>query len=203
MHPDCLFDEELHLDNNYTPIWNLTTMSPCIDTGTGTDDPDGTPPDIGAIRATDHGYWKYRFRTGENDRSDTYHWVSYPVVNSLTQGKTRANSFFSELLGTHLNSNDLEVATVLQEIVWYEGNVPKLIYWNGVNWGPYVDTHNVVSPQGYKVKLKSVENSGITPPTVELYHSGFLTPKNTPFWIYGSSNNGGQTYENWIGYFDE
>ncbi|MDD2360948.1 MAG: hypothetical protein PHE66_10985, partial [Syntrophaceticus schinkii] len=72
------------LDANYVPLWNATTMSHCIDKGTGDNDPDGTPPDIGAFKAIDHGYWQYRFRSGENDRSDTYHWVSYPVVNSLT-----------------------------------------------------------------------------------------------------------------------
>ena len=190
------------LDANYIPIWNATTMSHCIDNGTGVNDSDGTPPDIGAFRATDHRYWQYRFRSGENDRSDPYHWVSYPVINSLTQGKTVARSFFHELLGTHMNSNDLEVATVLQEIVWYEENSVHKILWNGVNWGPYVDTHNVVSPQGYKVKLLSVDNSGLPPTTVELHHSGFLTPDNTPFMVYGSASNGVQTYENWIGYFD-
>ena len=184
------------LDANYIPIWNATTMSHCIDNGTGVNDSDGTPPDIGAFRATDHRYWQYRFRSGENDRSDPYHWVSYPVINSLTQGKTVARSFFHELLGTHMNSNDLEVATVLQEIVWYEENSVHKILWNGVNWGPYVDTHNVVSPQGYKVKLLSVDNSGLPPTTVELHHSGFLTPDNTPFMVYGSASNGVQTYEN-------
>ena len=110
------------LDANYIPIWNATTMSHCIDNGTGVNDSDGTPPDIGAFRATDHRYWQYRFRSGENDRSDTYHWVSYPVVNSLTQGKTVARSFFHELLGTHEIAPQVFVADVLQEIVWYEEN---------------------------------------------------------------------------------
>lgn len=190
------------LDANYVPIWNATTMSHCIDTGSGVNDSDGTPPDIGAFRSADHRYWQYRFRSGENDRSDTYHWVSYPVVNSLTQGKTVARSFFHELLGTHHISPEHEAADVLQEIVWYESNQSRFIVWNGVNWGPFVDTHSVVSPQGYKVKLLSVDNSGLPPTTVELHHSGFLTPDNTPFMIFGSSSNGGQTYENWIGYFD-
>jgi hypothetical protein len=187
---------------NYIPTWNTTTMSHCIDTGTGVNDSDGTPPDIGAFRATDHRYWQYRFRSGQNDRSDTYHWVSYPVVNSLTQGKTVARSFFHELLGTHENANNDVVADVLQEILWSDIEGQKVIRWNVSGWGPYVDTHNVVSPQGYKVKLLSVDNSGQTPTTVELHHSGFLTPDNTPFMIYGSASNGGQTYENWIGYFD-
>ena len=164
MHTGCLFNEELYLDNNFEPIWNQTTISPCIDAGMGYNDPDGTPPDIGAFRTTDHGYWTYCFRSDQNDRSDTYHWVSYPVVNSLTQGKTVARSFFHELLGTHLNTNELEEATVLQEILWYEDNQSRFIVWNGVNWGPFVDTHSVVSHQGYKVKLLPVANNELPPP---------------------------------------
>ncbi|MDD4308982.1 MAG: T9SS type A sorting domain-containing protein [Candidatus Cloacimonetes bacterium] len=190
------------LDANYVPLWNATTMSYCIDTGTGVNDTDGTPPDIGAFRAIGHRYWQYRFRSGENDRSDTYHWVSYPVVNSLTDGKSDADVFFNELLGTHQNSNDDVVANVLQEILWSYSNSVRFIRWDGSDWGDYIDTHNVVSPQGYKVKLLPVDNSGLPPTTVELHHSGFLTPDNTPFMIYGSSSNGGQTYENWIGYYD-
>jgi len=201
-HPNCLFNEDSILDSGFYPVWDSTLMSPCIDAGTGSNDPDGTPADIGAFRATDHRYWQYRFRSGENDRSDPYHWVSYPVVNSLTQGKTVARSFFHELLGTHEIAPQVFVADVLQEIVWYESNQSRYIVWDGSGWGPFIDTHNVVSPQGYKVKLLSVDNSGLPPTTVELHHSGFLTPENTPFMIYGSASNGVQTYENWIGYFD-
>jgi len=200
-HPGCIFDEELDLDNNFVPIWNSTTMSICIDNGTGVNDSDKTPPDIGAFRATDHGYWQYRFRSGEMERSNPYHWVSYPVVNSLTQSKTDAQLFFHELLGTHHISAEDEVADVLDEIVWYENNSEKKIYWNGSGWGDYIDTHDVVSSQGYKVRLKPVDNTNTTPTTVELHHSGFLTPENTPFMIHGRASNGA-TYENWIGYFD-
>lgn len=49
VHTGCLFNEELDIDNNFAPIWNQTTMSPCIDAGTGVNDPDGTPADIGAF----------------------------------------------------------------------------------------------------------------------------------------------------------
>lgn len=38
------------LNPDYQPIWTASTMSPCIDSGVGTDD-DGTPADIGAIPA--------------------------------------------------------------------------------------------------------------------------------------------------------
>ncbi|MDD3523822.1 MAG: M6 family metalloprotease domain-containing protein, partial [Candidatus Cloacimonetes bacterium] len=196
---------DMALDSNYMPIWNQTTMSPCIDSGNPNSprDPDGSPADIGAIRAIDHGYWQYRFRSGENERGDTYHWVGYPVVNSLTQGKTIANTFFKELLGKHtemINGVPEWRPDVLQEILWSDTDGQKEINWDGSGWGDYVDSLNVVSPQGFKIKLLPLD--GLPPTTVELHHSGFLTPANTPFMIYGSNSNGGQTYENWIGYFD-
>ncbi|MCB5223650.1 MAG: hypothetical protein WCY21_03350 [Candidatus Cloacimonadaceae bacterium] len=50
---------DMGLDSNYIPIWNQTTMSPCIDAGTGVNDPDGTPSDIGALRTGDHKYEEY------------------------------------------------------------------------------------------------------------------------------------------------
>lgn len=104
--------------------------------------------------------------------------------------------------------NNLELAINTNSCIRIVGNgignivIENLIYWDGTGWGQYIDTHNVVSPQGYKIKLLSHANSSLPLTTVELHHSGFLTPNNTPFWIYGSASNGGQTYENWIGYFD-
>ncbi|MGI6198744.1 MAG: T9SS type A sorting domain-containing protein [Candidatus Cloacimonadaceae bacterium] len=192
-------------DTTYVPTWDETTMSPCIDNGewliTGRD-PDGTPPDIGAKRAVDHGYWEYLFRAGPYDGpnygSDTYHWVSYPVVNSRNQDRRVARSFFHELLGTHRNDNEVLVADVLQEILWREGNKIRKIEWFGGNWGPYIDTHHVASHQGYKIKLKPLDDNF---DIVGLSHSGFLTSDTTPFPIYGSGFKSINSYENWIGYF--
>jgi hypothetical protein len=202
-HTGCLFNEDANLDSNFTPIWNSTTMSNCIDTGYGDPDIlDGTPPDIGAKRALEHAYWQYRFRADENDRSDTYHWVSYPVVNSLTEGKTAANLFFEELLGTHYNSNDVVVADVLQEILWKEeGSIPMQILWSGSGWTDNLYAHNVSSPQGYKIKLLPVDSSGLAPISVTLHHSGFITPENISFDISGTISHNNSSYENWIGYF--
>lgn len=195
------------LDANYFPTWNASTMSHCIDTGTGVNDPDGTPADIGAKTTITHAFWDYTFRksseeTQPKERSDTWHWVSYPVINSLTRGKRVARSFFSELLGTHPISQTENEPDVLQEIQWVNGNQPYFIVWQNQDWSN-ADTHLVYSPQGYKIKLLPLgDPMPVNYPPVVLHHSGFLTPDSTPFMIYGSCSNGGQTYENWIGYFD-
>ncbi len=197
-------DPELD-DTTYVPTWDETTMSPCIDNGewliTGRD-PDGTPPDIGAYRAVDHGYWEYLFRAGPYDGpnygSDTYHWVSYPVVNSRNQDRRVARSFFHELLGTHRNSSGEEEPDVLQEILWREENVELVIKWISDDWDSKVDTHHVASHQGYKIKLKPLDDNF---DIVGLSHSGFLTSDTTPFPIYGSGFKNINSYENWIGYF--
>ncbi|HPS39937.1 MAG TPA: T9SS type A sorting domain-containing protein [Candidatus Cloacimonadota bacterium] len=205
-HPGCIYTTEEVIDSNYQPVWNSMYMSPCVDAGTGENDPDGTPPDIGAFRAAEHGYWSYCFRSGNttpSNRGEPYHWVSYPVVNSLTQGKAKAETFFAELLGTHQNSNDDVLADVLHEILWNEGGNSKRIYWTGSGWGQFYDNHNVSSPQGYKIKLLPVDPNATAPTTVELHHSGFKTPENTPFHLGGTITNGYPDYENWIGYFGE
>lgn len=202
------YELDPQIDSAYAPLWTSSVFSWMIDGGDpAVTDPDGTPSDIGAIRAEDHDYWSYQFRSGSGSvtppvRGEPYHWVSYPVVNSLTPSKRVARSFFHELLGKHVNSNGDYEADVLDEILWYDGNMAHYIIWNGGDWDPIVDTHHVTSPQGYKIKLLPLgDPMPIHYPPVVLHHSGFQTPDTTPFMIYGSLSNGGVTYENWIGYF--
>ncbi|PKN77808.1 MAG: hypothetical protein CVU48_10335 [Candidatus Cloacimonetes bacterium HGW-Cloacimonetes-1] len=201
---------DMKLDSNYVPIWNQTIMSPCIDAGTGEKDIDGTPADIGAIPAATHAFWDYTFRkssaeTQPNNRSDTWHWVSYPVINSLTQGKKVSRSFFSELLGTHPISFEEDEPDLLQTIWWKESNTDHFIVWeeNINDWSGIVDTHQLSSPQGYKIKLLPLGDPiPVNYPSVVLHHSGFPTSPTSPFTIHGSDVEHDQIYENWIGYFD-
>jgi len=186
------------LDANYVPIWNLTTMSPCIDAGTGENDADGTPPDIGAFSAVAHDYWEYTF----HDQSDTerWHWVSYPILNTITDDALIASEFFEELLHVHqITSNGYlqDIPTYMEEIQWIvEGNEESL-YWNNVipDWCELVYNHSVSSPQGYKIRLQQRSNPNFPYPVV-LKESGFQTPVGTKFPIYGG-------VENWLGYFHE
>jgi len=183
------------LTTNFVPIWDATCMSPCIDSGTGDDDPDGTPRDIGAKTAQDHAYWTYSF---ENQADyERWHWVSYPVLNTITYNALQASEFFEELLQVHQileNGIYVDTPTYLDEIRWYN-QLPYSITWDGEGWNNLAHTHFVSSPQGYKIKQHYRVNPAFPWP-VTLQESGFKTPVTTQFPIYGG-------VENWLGYFKE
>ena len=183
--------QNMHLDSLYKPIWNSSIISPCIDAGIGADDPDTTPPDIGARRAETHRVWEYSFED-QNDH-ERWYWVSYPVLNNRTTGMLQASEFFKELLAKYQDDNSLWHPTYLDEITWVngEGGVTQSIAWSDPthNWSLNQYTHNVTSPQGYKIKLLTE-----TPNTVTLRESGFKTLDSMQFPIY-------EDVENWIGYF--
>ncbi|HPS40028.1 MAG TPA: FlgD immunoglobulin-like domain containing protein [Candidatus Cloacimonadota bacterium] len=188
---------EMQLDANYVPIWNQTTMSRCIDAGTGPWDTDDTPADIGAVRAIEHKYWDYEFE----DQHDwqKWYWVSYPVLNSVTTGALEADEFFNELLKLHevlINGNYVSIPTYLDEIKWYNQG-PYSIKWIELTggWSMNLSDHSVSSPQGYKIKLQEDIDPAFSWP-VHLVESGFKTPESTQFPIYANT-------ENWLGYFKE
>ncbi len=186
-------EEDPKLDANHQPIWNDTIMYPCIDTGYGDDDPDGTPRDIGAKTAQEHAYWEYSFE-GQADR-DRWHWVSYPVLNTITDNALKASVFFEELLQVHKDSQDEYTPTYLDRIDWMVEGAPQSIVWDDEDWTPNQSTHYVSSPQGYKIKLQSRVNPTFPWP-VTLTESGLKTLDNLQFPIYGG-------VENWLGYFSD
>ncbi|KAF5044638.1 FlgD Ig-like domain protein [anaerobic digester metagenome] len=179
------------LDSDLTPIWTATTMSPCIDAGFVEDD-DDDPFDIGAVPAVMHSYWTYKFEN-QYDK-DKWYWVSYPVLNTISEDALLASEFFEDLLQVHKNSNDDYTPTYLEEIRWYNQGDYSIIWDNG-NWNDLVDTHPVSSHQGYKIKLQTPHNPDFPWP-VNLVESGFKTGDNTHFEIRAN-------VENWLGYFKE
>ncbi|MDD4277459.1 MAG: C10 family peptidase [Candidatus Cloacimonetes bacterium] len=181
--------EDTYLDANYVPIWTASTMSPCIDAGYGAPDPDGTPRDIGAKTAQEHAYREYSY-TNPSSR-DRWHWVSYPVLNTVTNDALQASEFFKEILDTYLDGGMQWQPTCLDTIVWMERGEEEYISWYIENWTDSQYTHYISSPQGYKVKLKQ-DFWG----TVTIRESGFKTPESLPFPIYAG-------VENWLGYFKE
>jgi hypothetical protein len=184
---------DMQLDANYVPIWNQTTMSRCIDTGTGPWDADDTPADIGAVRAIEHSYWDYEFDE-QHDWQKCY-WVSYPVLNTVTNGALEADEFFEALLELSFN-NGVNSPVYLDEIIWFNQGQYS-IHWDYQNhvWSTDLSNHSVSSPQGYKIKLKEDIDPSVSWP-VHLVESGFKTPESTQFPIYANT-------ENWLGYFKE
>ncbi|MGC9361425.1 MAG: FlgD immunoglobulin-like domain containing protein [Candidatus Syntrophosphaera sp.] len=183
---NCLFEDPV-LGYDFVPIWNADVISPCIDAGIGEKDPDGTPPDIGAKRAVAHEYWEYEFTTQADQ--EKWYWVSYPVLNSVTDGMLQASEFFEELLPVHLDMYEQPTPTFLDEIDWMVQGNSQNIYWDENEWSIFQNTF-VTSPQGYKVKL--LERA---PATVTLKETGLRTPSDTPFPIHGGE------VDNWLGYF--
>ncbi|MDY0127006.1 MAG: FlgD immunoglobulin-like domain containing protein [Candidatus Cloacimonadaceae bacterium] len=182
------------LTTNFVPIWNATCISPCIDAGYGTPDTDGSPRDIGAKPARTHRYWTYTFE--DQADVDRWHWVSYPVLNSVTNNALMASVFFEELLLKHQDGNLDWQPTYLDEIRWYNQDIYSINWIDNSNeWNDLVNTHSVSSSQGYKIKLQYRMNPAFTWPVI-LQESGFKTSVTTQFPIYGG-------VENWLGYFKE
>ncbi len=187
--PDNNGEFEPGINQQYEPIWNSNIICPLIDAGDpASKDSDGTPSDIGARRAVAHQFWEYEFTT-QADREKWY-WVSYPVLNSITNNALVASEFFKELLITYQDDNNVWHPTYLEEIDWMVQGNSQNIYWDEDEWSIFQNTHFVSSPQGYKVKL--LER---TPTTVILKETGFRTPSDTQFPIHGGE------VENWLGYF--
>jgi len=195
---NCIFDEDPELDANYFPIWNSSTISPCIDSGLGVDAGDGTPADIGAKRAVHHQYWEYTFLNQADQ--EKWYWVSYPVLNTRTNDVLVASEFFNELLPVHENLYGDDEPTYLQQIDWREGNNTEETHllWDENDWTATQTSHYVSSPQGYKIKLLPRSAS---PMQITLRESGFRTHSNTEFPLYGMNDNAHA--ENWLGYFIE
>ncbi|MFA5667566.1 MAG: hypothetical protein WC944_11315, partial [Candidatus Cloacimonadaceae bacterium] len=125
-----------------------------MSTGYGDPDPDGTPRDIGAYSTCDHAYWEYAF---ENQADyERWHWVSYPVLNTITDNALQASVFFEELLHVHqkiVNGLPVDQPTYLDRIDWMVEGDLESIAWYNEDWTSTQFTHYVSSPQGYKIKL--------------------------------------------------
>ncbi|MDD4308984.1 MAG: T9SS type A sorting domain-containing protein, partial [Candidatus Cloacimonetes bacterium] len=169
------------LDANYVPRWNATIMSHCIDTGTGVNDTDGTPPDIGAYPAMSHTREEYAMPTGGTPK-----WMSFPVLNRITQGYDTTGNFFAPISDFY----------VLDQVIWkVEDEYPvAMAYHNGELWHGNVEVRSVL---GYKINLQP----GVTQ-AIQIAAPGFIQAPNTVINLF--AHPAGSTTgvnENWIGYY--
>lgn len=163
------------VNSEYVPLWNSTIYSPIIDSGyPRMYDPDGTPSDIGAIRAAEHKYQKYTMPGASEIK-----WMSFPVLNGITSGYCMNGNFFSPILDDEW----------LQIIQYKPNNSPIItMSWNNGAWNNINDV--VSSLQGYKVQMLAGAPSDLAIKT-----SGYLQSRTTIIPV----NQG----ENWLGYFQE
>jgi len=168
------------LDSYYHPLWTASIMSPCIDSGYGTDE-DDTPADIGAYPAVNHVCDVYTMPT-----NGTPKWMSFPVLNRITQEYDLAENFFAPIVPS----------TILDQVIWKDGNyLPTFMHYiEGLLLNGNTPVQSVL---GYKINLQS----GVTQ-ALEIPTSGFIQSPNTVINLYahpaGSSTG---VNENWIGYF--
>lgn len=163
------------VDSGYAPLWNTSVISPLIDSGyPGVYDPDGTPSDIGAIRAGDHKQEYYSIPGASGIK-----WMSFPVLNKITNGYSMNGNYFQPIL----NPNWLQI------ILYKPYNCPitPISLYNG-NWTNLTDEVN--SLQGYKIQMAPG-----APADLEIQTTGYL---QSPYSVI-PLNLG----ENWLGYFQE
>lgn len=168
------------VDSGYAPLWNTSVISPLIDSGyPGAFDPDGTPSDIGAVRAGDHQYDVYDMPNGYV--SNGIKWMSFPIINSITSGYNVSHNFFGPIVNSE----------ILEWVQWKGTGTP-------IETMHYVDNvlqngnHVVNSVQGYKVKVQwdAFDEYSIAV-------SGYRQAPHTVIQLVGNEE------ENWIGYFCE
>ena len=145
---DYIYSEvDPKLDDNFMPIWDNDYFSPCIDTGDPNMDwdADDTPPDIGAIPAITHSFFKDDY---DNEEFDCIDWISFPVLNTITNDCTEAIAL---LIGQNLITPGNHPDDIL-DYVEYE-DLQYIIFQNNVwinNLPPDGDFH---SEQGYILHL--------------------------------------------------
>ncbi|MDP8202931.1 MAG: T9SS type A sorting domain-containing protein [Candidatus Tenebribacter mawsonii] len=93
---DNIFEEDPLLDENNKPLWNSTSKSPCIDIGNGSNNPDGTPADIGAIPAVIHQYDIVELPSPLEDNG--WKWLSFPALDNILAGADIAGYVLDDIL---------------------------------------------------------------------------------------------------------
>ncbi len=180
---DLLVAPSPELGANQEPLWNDTVRSPLIDRGVSSMfDPDGTPSDIGALRAIDHKYEEY---TMPHSNSTNIKWMSFPVLNRTTNGYTTNSNFFDQIIDS----------TILDWVDWKveDGFQIRMDY---LDMSLTNGDKTVASPVGYKVQLK---NSVVD--EIKIKTTGHIEYPTTALQLYKYLNGTTTINENWLGYF--
>ena len=164
----CLGDVDSELDEEtYQPFWISDAKSPCIDVGNPalSLDPDGTPADIGAIRAINH-----KIETIELiDTSDGINWKCFPVLDDIYAEEDIAANVLYDIMQPPMPA-------ALELVETQGGN--NNIYFVEPYW-VHAD-QEFISVKGYKLIMNEVATLEIT---------GFLeNPEQTINLVAGGEN---------------
>ncbi len=172
-----LINEYPYFDETFQPIWDSTIVSPLIDSGyPGIVDPDGSPSDIGAIRAVWHDYHLTRVQ------SYRYRWLSFPVIDRLFFEEGEDALYILAPIEEQTEEFTLHtLCRVIDEEKWNKWEIP--INENFPVW-TVTDIPVLDSRVGYKLH---------SPDDLEIPTSGFKMSDNTLIELHEG--------ENWVGYF--
>lgn len=187
-YPDAIvafnnYELDPQIDTSYMPIWDSSTLSWLIDAGDpALTDSDGTRSDIGAVKVVGHYYEEYGMPVNGGIK-----WMSFPVLNTVTEGYTTNSNFFAPILNVN----------TLDWVNWKKEAKPQLrmeFYNDILQNGNYT----VSSPVGYKVKVKNEVSDQIKIITTG-YKEGDLKQIHLYKYLSGTTIEN----ENWIGYFQK
>ncbi|MDD2360617.1 MAG: hypothetical protein PHE66_09295, partial [Syntrophaceticus schinkii] len=176
-YEDCIFGIDPLISHHsatldYNLNWDYDQRSPLINAGCPEIDgepqydPDGTPPDIGAV------YYPHHSRTYFSGVSPSnIYWMSFPVVDDRTN--TNGDDYWNEL-GQMFSEYMLYAPnSILNHISWSYDVIASTMQYD-LDHSVWGDTyHPVTQPKGYKVQFAS----GIHPD--ELTINGFKANPNT------------------------
>lgn len=167
-------DPELN-STTYQPLWDSITKSPCIDTGDPALplNPDGTPTDIGAVRAITHKYDIVEFPSPSVNNG--WKWLSFPALDDVLNNADIAGNVLETIIAPPMPA-DLDKV--------YAQNYT--IFFDDPNW-QHID-EQFLRTEGYKFHMN--DDAVLDVP-------GFLEDPTTQISLVGNQ------VENWIGYFLE
>lgn len=173
----CLTDVDPELDEEtYQPLWISDVKSPCIDTGDPTiTDVDGTPSDIGAVRAVTHKYDTIELPSPEENNG--WKWLSFPALDNVYSTPTYDPDVAEYLLYDIMQG---PIPTILDKVEAED----YTILWNGSYW--LHDDEQFLRTEGFKFHMNDA---------AELDVPGFKVADNTTIVLDGNN------VENWVGYW--
>jgi len=152
------------VDSDFKPMWTSSQYSPLIDSGDPSIiDPDGTPSDIGAVRADAHKVESIELM----DSTEGVNWKCFPVLDDVY-----ADSDIAEVFLFDIQQEPYPLLNFVDSF----GNTANISF-DGTYWSN--NTQQFTSAKGYKIHMND-------PYTLEV--TGFLENSNETIQLVSGEN---------------